>query len=66
LAIEAIRAAPGRENLPIIALTSPDETTEDPVSRGASASLPKPVDLDDLLEVMGRLLDRAPAREARP
>ncbi len=65
LAIEAIRAAPGRENLPIIALTSPEGTTEDPVSRGASAGIPKPVDLDDLLEVMGRLLDRAPAWEAR-
>jgi CheY-like chemotaxis protein len=53
-AIEAIRAWPGREDLPIIALTAPGTpgTTENPVSRGASAWVPKPVDLDDLLEVM--------------
>jgi signal transduction histidine kinase/CheY-like chemotaxis protein len=60
-AIDAIRAGPGREDLPIIALTSPGTpgNGENPVSRGASASLPKPADLDHLLEVMCRLLDRA-------
>ena len=53
-AIEAIRASPGCEDLPIIALTAPGTpgTTEDPVSRGASACVPMPVDVDDLLEVM--------------
>ena len=53
-AIEAIRATPGCEDLPIIALTAPGTpgTTEDPVSRGASACVPEPVDVDDLLEVM--------------
>ena len=53
-AIEALRATPGCEDLPIIALTAPGTpgTTQDPVSRGASACVPKPVDLDDLLEVM--------------
>jgi CheY-like chemotaxis protein len=62
-AIEAIRATPGRDDLPIIALTAPGTRgiTEDPVSRGASAAIPKPVDVDDLLEVMCRLLERAPA-----
>jgi len=57
-AIDAIRAGPGRQDLPIIALTSPG-TPGNPVSCGASASLPKPADLDHLLEVMCRLLDRA-------
>ena len=53
-AIEAIRATPGCEDLPIIALTAPGTpgTTEDPVSRGASACVPMPVDVDDLLEAM--------------
>jgi len=65
-AIEAIRATPGLDDLPIIALTAagPRGITEDPVS-GASACIPKPVDVDDLLEVMCRLLDRARAPAGR-
>jgi len=66
-AIEAIRATPGLDDLPIIALTAPGTRgiTEDPVSRGASAAIPKPVDVDDLLEVMCRLLDRTRAPAGR-
>ena len=67
-AIEAIRATPGRDDLPIIALTAPGPrgVTEDPVSRGASAAIPKPVDVDELLEVMCGLLDRARAPARAP
>jgi signal transduction histidine kinase/ActR/RegA family two-component response regulator len=66
-AIEDIRATPGRDDLPIIALTAPGTrgVTEDPVSRGASAAIPKPVDVDELLEVMCALLDRARAPAGR-
>lgn len=66
-AIEAIRATLGREDLPIIALTAPGTpgTTEDPAGRAASACVPKPVDPDDLLEVMCRLLDAAGSEAVR-
>jgi CheY-like chemotaxis protein len=63
--IEAIRATPDCEDLPIIALTAPGAsgTAEDPGGRGASACIPKPVDLDDLLEVMSAAgLDAGPGR----
>ena len=63
-AIEAIRATLGCQDLPIIALTAPGTpgTTEDPVSRGASACVPMPVDVDELLEVMSAAGPGVPRR----
>ena len=60
-AIRAIRAMPGRTDLPIVAMTAgaaqgdPDESPVDL----AFDQIPKPVDLDRLLDLIGRQLGRA-------
>jgi signal transduction histidine kinase/CheY-like chemotaxis protein len=60
-AIRAIRAMPGRVGLPIIAMTAgtaPGDRDEAPADL-AFDHIPKPVDLDQLLDLIGRRLGRA-------
>jgi len=60
-AISAIRAMPGRAGLPIIAMTAGAARGDRDESPGGQAfdRVPKPVDLDQLLDLIGRRLGRA-------
>jgi signal transduction histidine kinase/CheY-like chemotaxis protein len=60
-AISAIRAMPGRAGLPIIAMTAGAARGDGDESAGGRAfdCVPKPVDLDQLLDLIGRRLGRA-------
>jgi signal transduction histidine kinase/CheY-like chemotaxis protein len=57
--LDAIRTDPRREGLPAIAISASVSPRQRAVAEeaGADAFLPKPVDLDDLLELIGRLLE---------
>jgi CheY-like chemotaxis protein len=60
-AIRAIRAMPGRDGLPIIAMTTgaaPGDRDESPAGQ-AFDRVPKPVDPDQLLDLIGRRLGHA-------
>jgi signal transduction histidine kinase/ActR/RegA family two-component response regulator len=60
-AIRAIRAMPGRAGLPIIAMTAgaaQGDRDESPAGQ-AFDHIPKPVDLNELLDLIGRRLGRA-------
>lgn len=57
--MRALRADPALADIPVVILSGDTSVRETAVALGASASLPKPVDLDNLVSTVSRVSARA-------